>query len=136
MASVSTASFRRWPFWLLIAAWVCANSPQAAIYAALSWMAEARHFSHQQHLKAGVARLLAGEPAATAVAATPSLPVERPPLVPPDAVLKKISLALERGTEVLPPILDRSGRDLADVPRPESPAAPPPYEPPRGGLNA
>ena len=134
MAAVTPASFRRWPFWLLIAAWVCANSPQAAIYAALSWMAEARHFSHQQQLKAGVERLLAGEQAPAAVSATPAVPAERSPLVPSDAVLKKISLALERGTEVLPPNANRFGCGLADMPRPESPAARPPHEPPRGGL--
>ena len=53
----------RWPFWLLIAAWVCANSPQAATYAVLSWMAEAGSFSHQKQLSREVAFLLAGEKA-------------------------------------------------------------------------
>ena len=52
---------RRWPFWLLIAAWVSANSPQAATYAVLAWLADARSFSHQHRLTLDVAHLLAGE---------------------------------------------------------------------------
>jgi hypothetical protein len=71
----------RWPFWLLIAAWVCANSPQAATYAVLDWVASARHFSHQQQLAREVAHLLAGEkapPRSRALVAAPGNRIRRP----------------------------------------------------------
>lgn len=90
----------RWPFWLLIAAWVCANSPQAATYAFLTWLAEARSFAHQQRLTIEVAFLLGGEKAPERVARTENTaPAQPPPAVPPEAVLKKLPLALERATE-------------------------------------
>lgn len=98
----------RWPFWLLLAAWFCANSPQAATYALLGWVAEARSFSHQQRLTTEVAFLLGGEKAAareTAVAATAhSVPEKTPPLIPTEAVLKKLPLYAAEGlAEVWPP---------------------------------
>lgn len=58
--------FARSPFWVLIAAWFCANTPQTA-----------RHFSHQEQLQAQVRAAPLGEAAenspryvATATAAT------------------------------------------------------------------
>ena len=127
---------RRWPFWLLIAAWVCANSPQAATYAVLEWVASARHFSHQQQLSREVAHLLAGEKAPprsrTIVATTeePEAPRAFPP-VPIGAVLKKIDLSSERGSELPDP-----SRVGVHHPRPsdwrgEIRRAPPPHGPPR-----
>lgn len=101
-----------WPFWLLIAAWGCANAPQAALYAGLAWLAEARSFTHQQRLTVEVAYLLGGDAArperagaiaATRTAATPKAPTA----VPADAVLKKIVLALERGAEIRMPATAR-----------------------------
>lgn len=90
----------RWPFWLLIAAWVCANSPQAATYAFLTWLAEARSFAHQQRLTVEVAFLLGGGKEPERVARTENTaPAQPPPAVPPEAVLKKLPLALEHATE-------------------------------------
>jgi hypothetical protein len=90
----------RWPFWLLIAAWVCANSPQAATYAVLTWLAEARSFAHQQRLTVEVAFLLAGEKAPERVTRTEtSAPARPPPAVPSEAVLKKLPLAMECAPE-------------------------------------
>ena len=40
----------RWPFWLLVVAWGCANGPQAAVYTTVAWLVEARSFSHQYDL--------------------------------------------------------------------------------------
>lgn len=97
----------RWPFWLLIAAWFCANSPQAAVSAALTWLAEARTFSHQRELSREVAHLLGGEKAQGRVAAAlaeaaQNESAKRMPAIPAAAVLKKIDLAAEERTEVEP----------------------------------
>lgn len=48
----------RWPFWLLVGAWLVANSPQAATWAMLDWVEGARSFTHQQRLATEVAVLL------------------------------------------------------------------------------
>lgn len=94
----------RWPFWLLLAGWVCANSPQVAVYAVLTWVAEAREFAHQRDLTRDVAFLLAGAKREHRVAAVlartesaqgkqaaglPAAPV------PTAAVVKKLDLASE-----------------------------------------
>jgi hypothetical protein len=124
---------RRWPFWLLLAAWVCANSPQAATYALLSWITEARSFTHQQRLTSDVAFLLGGEvPRENAVAKNevPG-PVKPPVPVPPDAVLKKLELSCERLAEVLPPALRAICPNEAVRACPDSFRAPPPHGPPR-----
>jgi hypothetical protein len=83
-----------------MAAWVCANSPQVATYALLSWIAEARSFTHQQHLTRDVAHLLAGEktPSRTAlhqVAQEHESPA-MPSSIPSAAVLKKVDLSSEK----------------------------------------
>jgi hypothetical protein len=99
----STAA-ARWPFWALLAAWVCANCPQAAVYAVVTWLAEARTFSHQYELTRSVAHLLKGEPSASRVAVIlhrtqAGLPDGAPapvvPPVPPESVLRKIPLCVE-----------------------------------------
>lgn len=125
----------RWPFWLLLAAWVCANSPQSATYAVLSWMAESRSFSHQHRLTGDVASLLGGErvrgSAAIAHAANPAPSKPLPPVPPPEAVLKKFPLSLELLAEMLPPGL-RAGCPFAPAcVGPDSFRARPPHEPPR-----
>lgn len=50
----------RWPFWILLAAWWCANTPQAATFELILWFKGAAHFSHQQQLHSDVASLLGG----------------------------------------------------------------------------
>ena len=125
----------RWPFWLLLAAWFCANSPQAATYALLTWLGEARHFSQQQRLTAEVAAVLTGAEAPVAFAAAPDTTV-RPfaPPVPADATLKKIELAVERTVEVLPSAVREKMRVARAMALPEPRRAAPPHEPPRARL--
>jgi hypothetical protein len=136
MSSLSrNRSTARWPFWLLIAAWVCANSPQAATYALLTWFGEARHFSHQQRLTAEVAHVFTGEksPAMAVVALDVS---ERPfaPMVPSDATLRKIELAVERMADS-PPLAVRENARVAHAIRwPDRLGEAPPHEPPRVGF--
>ena len=127
MTVSSRLSSARWPFWLLIVAWVCANSPQAATYAFLTWVAEARSFAHQQRLAVEVAVLLGGETASERVARTENTSPTQPlPAVPVDAVLKKLPLALERAPQPLPPDPRSEFLRSAAVPCPESVRPPPP----------
>lgn len=124
----------RWPFWLLIVAWVCANSPQVATYALLTWIGEARSFTHQQRLTAEVAHVLTGTKLPERISlARHSEGAERPfaPLVPVEATLKKIQLAMEETTDVLPPEV-RVQRWVARLEaRLDAWSDAPPHEPPR-----
>jgi hypothetical protein len=130
----------RWPFWLLIVAWVCANSPQSATYAVLTWLAEARHFSHQHRLTTEVAFLLVGEkPTSTtaAFAAAPQTPAKSfPPAIPADAVLKKIDLAVPPTSELPFPVARSFAHDRITILPPDALTAPPPHEPPRAVSSA
>ena len=131
-----TSPSPQWPFWLLLGAWLCANSPQVVVFSALTWMAEARSFSHQQRLTVDVARLLAGEkasrPIADAVArAQEQLPAKPTPPIPADTVLKKIVLSLERTIEVLPAALRGDSYHDQERSCPEARRSPPPHGPPR-----
>lgn len=123
----------RWPFWLLLVAWACANSPQIALYAVLTWAGEARHFTHQQRLTAEVAHVLTGQPTPSLLAAMKEAP-PRPfaPVVPAEATLKKIELALERTTDVLPPESGQRTYLSRAASLPDSRREAPPHEPPRG----
>jgi hypothetical protein len=93
-----------WPFWLLIAAWFCANSPQAATYSLIVWAKGSQHFSHQERLKEDVARLLTGEkalPGAGIAGPAPARPFA--PQVPIDAVLKKLDLTAPLAVDAAAP---------------------------------
>lgn len=114
-ARKTTPANRQWPFWVLLAAWVCANSPQVAVYTALTWLAEARSFSHQGDLTRQVAQLLGGEEATSRAGeamarmemtekakgedAKGNAPLRAPTVV----VLKKVDLAAEVAARVVPP---------------------------------
>lgn len=131
MAVLRTTLLARLPFWVLIAAWFCANTPQTATWHAIVWLKDARHFSHQNELKARVAAALGGieiEPASQwnqADASSRELPEAA---LPADATIKKILLSLEDSPFPAPPpsvLLFRrdTGRlcwisHVADVPHP------------------
>jgi hypothetical protein len=122
----------RWPFWLLVVAWVCANGPQAATYAVLSWLHSAPSFKHQQRLTKDVVSLLthrgahaAVKQGATQVPARPLAPV------PDEAVLKRLDLSCERVVEVAS---ETSGASRVRAPEelcPPSRRPAPPHDPPR-----
>ena len=134
MRAKPRSSSARWPFWLLVAAWWCANTPQVAVYTGLAWLAEARSFSHQHRLSTDVAFVLAGKSTppriARAVKSAPSRPVAP---VPAEAVVKKIPLAFESVAEVLPPALRATRPAMIAWAFPETFRAPPPHGPPRVG---
>ncbi len=121
-----------WPFWLLLAAWVCANTPPIAMCALLVWLGEARHFSHQQRLTAEVAELLTGQrsPGVLAAAQQAAAPAPLPPL-PAEQAQKKCDLAIERATGVRRPVVDENDFVMRVLAWPEARREPPPHEPPR-----
>jgi hypothetical protein len=127
----------KWPFWLLLGAWFCANTPQGAIFTALTWMAEARSFTHQQRLSADVARILGGEKATSPIAekvasAQKQTPAKSQPVAPAGFLLKKIELSLEMTTELLPVALRASRQQDVGWLCPEPRRGAPPHGPPRG----
>lgn len=124
----------RLPFWLLIAAWLCANTPQVAAWHLIVWVKNAQHFSHQAQLQVEVASLLCGKPVAKPVALASATHTGRAPapLAPVDFTVKKILLLLVAGGGVSPPVLispDWAEADLQDWP---AHVADVPYPPPRG----
>lgn len=124
----------RWPFWLLLAAWVCANTPAGAACALLGWIEQARHFSHQRKLTAHVVYLLAGEKLPAPAVTTPpvnSMPTPPLPPVSPEAMAKKVLFAPERTIAVLPPTLRADWPVGAVNLRDGTLRAPPPHGPPR-----
>ena len=135
--SAQNRSSARWPFWLLIAAWICANSPQSAAFVVLTWLNEAGQFTHQQRLTSQVALLLTGEKEPDVVArAVEKMPKQPLPSVPPDTVVKKIELGLEKSSKLLAPALRASRPHLADVTDRGRFRAPPLLGPPRVMLSA
>lgn len=130
-ACVSTRR-RQWPFWLLLAGWLCAQSPQVATYALFTWLDHARSFSHQHRLKAEVAFLLGGEARPDAVAhAGVNREAPPPPPCPADAVLQKIVLGLERTGEFVAAPAATAPLYPCDPFRPAARREAPPHEPPR-----
>jgi hypothetical protein len=86
-----------WPFWLLVAAWWCANTPQAATFEVILWLKGAAYFSHQADLHADVAAILTGVPKVARGHGGQILRETPPPAVPlPKSVaIKRVSLCLQ-----------------------------------------
>lgn len=89
---------RAFAFWLLLAGWICANNPQAALVATITWLQEAHRHSGHQNLNLAVAELLGGSPKAPLRMAE-SRKSERPDPPPATAefTLRKLELAVETG---------------------------------------
>lgn len=122
----------RWPFWLLLGAWFCANSPQAVTYEIVVWLGNARSFSHQQRLTSEVAFILAGQPAAAALGGARTEPAQPPSVpMPTEVTLKKFDLFVAFSSELIPPktLTFKSGVNLQRPPA--SPGRELPSEPPR-----
>lgn len=122
----------RWPFWLLLGAWLCANTPAGAVGVFLTWFSEARTFSHQHRLTAQVAMVLVGEKKAPEVApaADPS-PANPMPAVAVEGAWKMIPLSLERAAEVPPPSLKLESRLRDEAGKLAWLRPPPAHGPPR-----
>ena len=132
--SPRTPSRPSWPFWLLLAAWFCANCPPRAAYVVVSWLEEAREFSHQRQLTRDVAHLLGGEklPDRFDVPDTPT-PKPPEPALPLNEEMKKLSLALEVARAAAhPEKANPNWRPVAVRMRDQLTAAPP-HGPPRDG---
>ena len=121
-----------WPFWLLIMAWFCANSPQSATFAVLAWAGEARSFSHQNRLSQDLVHLLVGEEKAVVVNSAeeaPSPPTA--PAIPTAATLKKIELAVEHLARTQVPSQSEIRRTVVSTQVDGLVRSRPPHEPPR-----
>lgn len=93
----------RWPFWLLVFAWICANGPQGACLEVISWMQGAASFSHQERLASGVAELLVDQSSdVTALAEAPA-DEPGPPALPAETTIKRIELAVADRCELAAP---------------------------------
>ena len=133
--TVRTRRPARWPFWLLLAAWICANTPAIAVCAALTWLGKARHFSHQQQLVTDVAFVLTGNkaPGLGVMAAVKQVALPQPlPPATSGLELKKIDLAVERLVEVRRPTAREKEFVMHTVMPREAWRDAPPHEPPRG----
>jgi hypothetical protein len=123
-------------FWLLLVAWACASMPPAAIFGALTWLAQARSFTHQQRLAQDVARLLGGEAPTTPIADAidraqppPSKPLPAP--LSGGTAIKKIELSLETPAEFLPAARRAAQQVDSDRRCPAPRRVAPPRRPPR-----
>jgi hypothetical protein len=117
----------------LIAAWFCANTPQAATLHLFLWMKGGEHFSHQARLARSVETLL-GRPARTAaiaVAAKSAEPDRPMPALPESALAKKIELSLARPASWTFAPLARVRWPSELWPTPPSPKDEVPVPPPR-----
>jgi hypothetical protein len=122
----------RWPIWLLVAAWFCANCPPTLICAGLIWLGEGRSFTHQQRLKSEVAHLLVGEKTHSLLSHVPSFPVAPEKSAPPPLpALKKIELAAEETLFWIAPRLPAPVHAGSALHAASALRAPPPHGPPR-----
>jgi hypothetical protein len=139
--SAQSNAAARWPFWLLLVAWVCAHSPQTVMPTVLTWLAEARSFSHQRDLSRSAAFVLAGEKAPSRVAEALALvqasqqdaASPAPISIPSTAVLKKIDLATERLTDLGPPAVRDALAWQFELEYSSRQRGRPPHTPPRFG---
>lgn len=129
---------RLWPFWILIAAWVCANTPAGVICGVIQWTEGAAHFSHQGQLESDVALILRGRETPGVFAFLKSTSLARPalPAVPPDTLTKKIDLyAPSAGWSATLPLREQIySESNGRIPAARQDA--PLYEPPRAPMTA
>jgi len=128
-----------WPFWLLIAAWFCANVPPTTTLHACAWLKGAGHFSHQQELRLSVAALLSGhapeeDPRFAAVPVPP--PDSLPPALPAESGMKKDHMTLLAGPLRLIGTFSPLKRPESVLRAPAAPVADVPYPPPRASTPA
>lgn len=132
MRRSSPSTIARWPFWLLLAAWFCANSPQILTYELVEWVGSARQFTHQQRLTNQVVGVLTGDTPVNLTAAPVDLAhVPFAPAVPADATLQKINLALPESVELFALTSEPNIRSSLDYRGALGARAAPPDEPPR-----
>lgn len=132
MARPKRASGIAVAFWLLAAAWLCANLQPPTVRSVFSWIVEGTNFSHQQRLTLEVAKLLGGERPVRMIAKSTSAPKPAPKLPAlPETPFKKLEVPLARyvGVAIIPLGLEKyveAERVVRDRER-----SAPPHEPPR-----
>ncbi len=130
-SSRHSRSPRRWPIWLLLAAWICANGPQMACFEIVVWVKGASHFSHFHRLAASAAAALEGrdvdEPQWVASAARQSPPIA----IPVEATMKKIELGAPETRDPLGVTLRVATQATVMPSWPPAPVVDVPHPPPR-----
>jgi hypothetical protein len=125
----------RWPFWLLLAAWFCANTPQVITPHLLVWVKSSAHFSHQARLTRDVALMLTGQnhSARHLEVSPPTEPNPPLPAIPLDALDKKFSLAAVATEDAVHPRAPHTAirRVNTSITLPGSPVDDVPHPPPR-----
>jgi hypothetical protein len=117
----------------LVAAWWCANTPQAATFEVILWLKGAAYFSHQADLRADVAAILTGVPKVAPGHGGQILRETPPPAVPvpKNVAIKRVSLCLQEET------ISSAGQVAGEMIRllhdqvPERRTSPPRLRPPR-----
>jgi hypothetical protein len=124
----------RLTFWLLLAAWFCANTPPVVTFHLMVWTGGARHFSHQGRLKADVALLLSGKKLPAAAQELVSVPTDKPaaPALPAGNVIKKIDLYASATLESARPAVRELKFPARCNREPDRARAEPLLTPPRG----
>lgn len=87
-----------WAFWALAVAWLCAQSPQAAVFEVVNWAAGVTHISHHDRLIADAERAISSvdksdEVAIAMIQAKADEERGRPAALPIGSVVEKILLA-------------------------------------------
>lgn len=119
-------------FWLLLAAWCCANNPQAALVATISWLQEAHQRSGHRNLVLTVAQLLSADHKVPDVAARDRDAESPPPSALPATLnLNKLTLGLEPTGVELMPLSAARGLRFAALLTHAARVYPPLLEPPR-----
>lgn len=125
----------RWPFWLLIVGWFCANIPATAPMQVFTWIKGAEHFSHYSTLRESVASMLAGQPRVAApqlaFSATDSPPHSLPPALPAEVEIRKIDFDPSAESLRLIGSLPAGVRPVWTVHAPAEPVIDVPHPPPR-----
>ena len=123
----------RWPFWLLVAAWWCANTPQAATFEVILWLKGAACFSHQADLRADVASILTGVPKVVHGHGGQVVRDTAPPAVPlaKNVTIKRVSLCLNEESISSAGQMAGAMIPLSHDQLPERRTSPPRLRPPR-----
>ena len=125
------------PFWLLVAAWFCANLPQSTYGDLLQRLEGMRHFSHQEQLAADTLSLLQGR-AQPAVAKTKNDQRGKPRSHPAGAVgeslLKKLEFAASPDLTLISRTEVREDFVCFDKALPGAFSPDVPHPPPRNGV--
>ena len=125
------------PFWLMVAAWLCANVPHSAYVEVIQGLEGIRHFSHQAQLTADTLNVLQGRGHQAVVkseSAPRKAPPGRPAGIPGESLLKKFEFAVLACDDIREPIEARVNYSEFESRPPDVFFGDVPHPPPRNGV--